>query len=509
MLRLLTRRLFLTALAASATMLAASTMPSAAQSTTLRYATGTDAQTLDPQFVTDIPTSRVVIQLHETLVYPNAEGEIQPVLAESWTVSEDNLSWTFKLRQGVTFHDGTPFNAEAVKFTFDRILAEETGSPRKSSAAAIDSVEVVDEHTVIIKTKAPFAPLLAQLSAYNLAIISPKAGTALRSDYSKAPAGTGPFKLGEWTPGEKLTIVRNEDYWGEKAKLEEVLFTVVPEDSARVLMLLSGEVDLVSNIPPVMVDRLQGAPGVEIIEKTGVRTIYVAFNLAMEPFDDLRVRQAMAHAINTKALLEGVMNNLGTPGGGLESVVIPGAAAIDPYPYDPERARELLAEAGLPDGFSVDFYLPTGRYINDRQLGEAIQAQLAEVGIKANLQTPEFGTYLSMLEAKDQIPMFLLGKGSPTGDPDFTLTINVSTDGSGNYGNYSNEIVDELLLKQRGTVNVEERHEMLRQIIQTAYDDVPWIVLFYENQIFGQRESVKGVEVLPNESLRFINATVE
>ena len=155
------------------------------------------------------------------------------------------------------------------------------------------------------------------------------------------------------------------------------------------------------------------------------------------------------------------------------------------------------------------FYLPTGRYINDRQLGEAIQAQLAEVGIKANLQTPEFGTYLSMLEAKDQIPMFLLGKGSPTGDPDFTLTINVSTDGSGNYGNYSNEIVDELLLKQRGTVNVEERHEMLRQIIQTAYDDVPWIVLFYENQIFGQRENVKGVEVLPNESLRFINATVE
>ncbi|WP_274629375.1 glutathione ABC transporter substrate-binding protein [Arvimicrobium flavum] len=508
MLRLLTRRLFLTAFAASATMLAASTIPSAAQTSVLRYATGTDAQTLDPQFVTDIPTSRVVMQLHETLVYPNAEGDIQPVLAESWTVSEDNLSWTFKLREGVTFHDGTPFNADAVKFTFDRILAEATGSPRKSSAAAIDTVEVVDEHTVTIKTKAPFAPLLAQLSAYNLSIISPKSGTAIKSDYSKAPAGTGPFRLGDWTPGEKLTVIRNEDYWGEKAKLDEVRFTVVPEDSARVLMLLSGEVDMVSNIPPVMVDRLQGAPGVQVVEKTGVRTIYVAFNLAMKPFDDLRVRQAMAHAINTEALLKGVMNNLGTPGGGLESVVIPGSAAIDPYPYDPERARALLAEAGLSDGFSVDFYLPTGRYINDRQLGEAIQAQLAEVGITANLQAPEFGTYLSMLEAKDKIPMFLLGKGSPTGDPDFTLTINVGSEGTGNYGNYHNKTIDDLLLKQRGTVDVEQRRAMLREIIQTAYDDVPWIVLFYENQIFGQRENVSGVAVLPNENLRFVTATV-
>lgn len=509
MLRQFTRRFFISAVAASATMLAASTLPAAAQKNVLRYATGTDAQTLDPQFVTDIPTSRVVTKLHETLVYPDADGNMQAVLAESWTVSDDKLSWTFKLREGVMFHDGTPFNAEAVKFTFDRILTKENGSPRASSAAAIDTVEVVDEYTVIIKTKVPFAPLLAQLSAYNLAIISPKAGVALKNEYSKAPAGTGPFTLGPWTPGEKLTVLRNDNYWGEKAKLDAVEFSVVPEDSARVLMLLSGETDLVSNIPPIMVDRLAGAPGVKVIEETGFRSIYVAFNFNMKPFDDLRVRQAMAHAINTKTLLAGVMNNLGTPGGGLESSVIPGSAAIDPYPYDPERARALLAEAGLPDGFTTDFYLTTGRYTNDRQLGEAIQAQLAEVGIKVNLQSPEFGTYISMLDAKDKIPMFLLGKGSPTGDPDFTLTINVSTEGSGNYGNYSSKVIDDLLLAQRGTVDVEERREMLRQILQTAYDDVPWIVLFYENQIFGQRDNVKGVQVLPNENVIFVNATVE
>jgi ABC-type transport system substrate-binding protein len=491
----------------SASLMAA---PAFAQSAKpLRYATGTDAQTLDPQFVTDIPTARVVTQLHETLVYPNSAGELVGVLAERWEVSSDSLSWTFHLRKDVKFHDGTPFNAQAVKFTFDRIMAKETAAPRASSAAAISAVEVKDENTVVITTKAPYAPLLAALSAYNLAIISPAAGTKLNNEYSRAPAGTGPFKLGKWTPGEKLTIVRNDEYWGTKAASAAVDFTVVPEDSARVLMLMSGEADVVSNIPPVMVNRLGSAPGVKIVEETGYRTIYVAFNLDMKPFDDLKVRQATAHAIDTKALLAGVMNNIGTAGGGLESSVIPGAAKIDPYPYNPDLAKKLLAEAGYPNGFSVDFYVPTGRYINDKQLGEAIQAQLAKVGIKANLQSPEFGAYTAMLRQKNKIPMFLLGKGSPTGDPDFTLTINVHSEGSGNYGNYHSQKVDQLLTEQRSTVDTAKRNELLRQALQQSYDDVPWVVLFYENQIFGRRDNVQGLEVLPNENVLFVNAKVQ
>ncbi|MGO4572611.1 ABC transporter substrate-binding protein [Microvirga sp. 2TAF3] len=483
--------------------------PASAQSVKpLRYATGTDAQTLDPQFVTDIPTARVVTQLHETLVYPNRAGEMVGVLAESWEVSDDSLSWTFHLRKGVMFHDGTPFNANAVKFTFDRIMAKETAAPRASSAAAIASVEVKDENTVVIKTKSPYAPLLAQLSAYNLAIISPTSGVKLNNEYSRAPAGTGPFKLGKWTPGEKLTIVRNADYWGKKAASAAVDFTVVPEDSARVLMLMSGEADVVSNVPPVMVNRLKSAPGVKIVEETGYRTIYVGLNLDVKPFDNLKVRQAVAHAIDTKALLTGVMNNIGTAGGGLESTVIPGSAKIDPYPYNPELAKKLLAEAGYPNGFNVDFYVTTGRYINDKQLGEAIQAQLAKVGIKVNLQSPEFGAYSAMLRQK-KIPMFLLGKGSPTGDPDFTLTINVHSEGTGNYGNYHSAKIDQLLSEQRSAVDVAKRNELLRQILQQSYDDVPWITLFYENQIFGQRDNVRGLEVLPNENVLFVNAKVE
>ena len=476
---------------------------------TLRYATGTDALTLDPQFVTDIPTARVVNQIFETLVYPDLDGNLVGVLATDWEVSDDNLTWTFKLREGVTFHDGTPFNAEAVKFTFDRIKAEETGAPRASAARAIASVDVVDEHTVNITTAEPYAPLLAQLSAYNLAIMSPSAGDAVNAEYSRNPAGTGPFRLGDWTPGEEMTLVRNEDYWGDKAASETVVLSVVPEDSARVLLLISGEADVISNVPTVMVPRLESAPGVELIEETGYRTIYVGMNMKMEPFDDVRVRHAIAHAIDKEALLAGVMTGIGTLGGGFESTVIPGAADIPPYPYDPERAKALLAEAGYPDGFEVDFYVPTGRYTNDRQIGEAIQAQLAEVGIEANLLSPEFGAYSALLRERDAVPFYILGKGSPTGDLDLTLGITTASTGSGNYSNYENPEVDALIAEQRVTVDPDARKEVLRQILQQVYDDAPIVALYYENQIFGQRDNVTGFQVMPNENVLFVDAKAE
>jgi len=400
---------------------------------TLTYAAGSATQTLDPQFITDVTTFRAVGTMYEALTRQDENGTVGPGLALSWTISPDKRTWTFKLRPGVTFHDGSPFNAQAVKFTYDRILNPATGSPRRSTLEMVESTAVVDDLTFRLTTKEPFAPLLAQLSAYNVYILSPSHVTKEGANFSKTASGTGPFKLQSWQPGEKLVVARNDKYWGEKAKLDSVVFSVVPEDSARTLLLLSGQADAISELPYVMVKKLGSLDAVRVVRKPGYRTIYIGMNIAVPPFNDLRVRQAIGYAINKPALVQGVLSGIGTLGGSLESSVIDGTAKeLQPYPYDPAKARKLLAEAGLPNGFTTEFMVPTGRYNMDRQVGEAIQGQLAAVGIKVNIQSPEFGAYLAALN-KGKVPMFLSGKGSPTGDMDFTQALLNHSGGKMNY----------------------------------------------------------------------------
>jgi peptide/nickel transport system substrate-binding protein len=470
---------------------------------TLVYATGTDVQTLDPQFVTDVPTSRIVMHIHETLVRPDEAGNMQPALATAWSTSDDKLTWTFRLRQGVRFHDGTPFNAAAVKATFERIRAPATASPRRSALAAITDIDVIDDYTIALRTKEPFAPLLAQISAYNLAIISP--AQVQKGRYREQPAGTGPFRLKSWQPGERITLARNDDYWGEKPKLDALETRVVPEDSARVLLLLSGEADVIASVPTVMLKRLEGSSAVKVLRRTGYRTIYVGLNNAMPPFNDRRVREAVAHAIDVTALQRGVLSGVGKLGGGFESPVIGGAKEIAPRAYDPARARKLLAEAGHPNGFETSFYVPTGRYLMDRQLGEAIQAQLSEVGIKAKIEAPEWGAFVSITDQK-KAPMFIMGKGSPTGDLDFTLTLTAMTNGRMNAFALSNPEIDRLILEQRGAVEPAKRRELLARAQDLIFQDVPAVVLFYEDQIFATRANVHDVAIYPNEFVDFSGA---
>ncbi len=472
----------------------------------LVYGAGTDVQTLDPQMIGDIPTARIVMQIYETLVGQDPDGKIGPQLATSWSTSGDDLVWTFTLRPGVTFQDGTPFDAEAVKATFDRLRDPATGSPRRSALEPLAAIDVVDPHTVRLTTKAPYAPLLATLSSYNLAILSPAQIRAKGAKLREAPAGTGPFKLQRWEPGERITLVRNDAYWGEPALLDAIEARVVPEDSARTLLLMSGQADVVSGVSTVMLPRLQSTPSVKLIRKIGYRTIYVGLNMTMKPFDDLRVRQAVAHAIDVKALLSGVLHGAGKVGGGLESPVIDGATDLPPYPFDPALSRKLLEEAGLKHGFQTSFWVPTGRYTADRQLGEAVQAQLAAVGIRASLQTPEFGALTAALNARDKVPMFMLGKGSPTGDLDFTLTLTVESKGSINYSNLKDPEIDRLIVEQRRTLDPAKRKELLRQIQTRVYDEVPVVVLSYEEQIFATRAVVHDVTVWANEMVGFKRA---
>ncbi|TFZ05023.1 glutathione ABC transporter substrate-binding protein [Ramlibacter rhizophilus] len=473
---------------------------------TLTYAAGSATQTLDPQFITDVTTFRGVGSMYEALTKQDENGEIGPGLALSWTVSPDKRTWTFKLRPGVTFHDGTPFNAQAVKFTFDRLLNPATGSPRRSTLAMVESTEVVDDLTFRLTTKAPFAPLLAQLSAYNAYILSPTHVQKEGANFSKTASGTGPFKLQSWQPGEKLVVVRNDKYWGEKAKLDSVVYSVVPEDSARTLLLLSGQADVISELPYIMVKKLSSLDAVKVVRKPGYRTIYLGMNLSMPPFNDIRVRQAVAHAVNKPALVQGMLNGIGTLGGSLESSVIDGTAKdLPPYPYDPVKAKKLLAEAGFPNGFSTDFMVTTGRYNMDRQVAEAIQGQLAAVGIKANIQSPEFGAYLAALNG-GKVPLFMSGKGSPTGDMDFTQALLNHSTGRMNYFKFKDPEVDRLIDQQRVAVDPKERQRLLTALQTKVYQEAPHITLYYEDQVSATRSNVHGVKVYVNEFIDFSKA---
>ena len=497
------------ALAATALLgMGAATVHAQSDKDTLVYVTGTDAQTLDPQMINDLPTSRIVMHIHEALVKQDENGELQPSLATSWQVSDDNLTWTFKLREDVRFHDGAPFNAAAVKFTFDRMMDPETGSPRRSALAAVEQVDVVDEHQVAIVTKKPYAPLLTQMSVYNLAIMSPAHTRAVGKDYGVNPSGTGPYKLESWQTGESLTLVRNESYWGDKPALERITMRVVPEDSARVFMLLSGEADVIASIPTVMLPRLDGSDDVNIIRRPGYRSIYLGMNLGIEPFDDQRVRRAVAHAVDPKALLDGVLNGIGTLGGSIESPVIAGAKELPNYAYDPALAKQLLAEAGFADGLDVNFYVPTGRYLMDRQIGEAVQAQLAQAGIRAQIVSPEWGAMIgALLKDKKTAQLFILGKGSPTGDPDFTMTLLLMTGERVNATNLSDPELDRMIAAQRSVVDPAEREKMLHAIQDRVYELIPHVVLFHEDQLFAARSNVEGVQVYVNEFVDFTKAS--
>ncbi|MCW2240519.1 ABC transporter substrate-binding protein [Azospirillum canadense] len=469
---------------------------------TLVFASGGDADTLDPHFILERPDVRVSMHIHENLVNFDQNGELKPELAESWSVSDDRLTWTFNLRKGVTFHDGTPFNAEAVKQSFERILDPATASPRRSIASVISAVKVIDEYTVALITDKPFAPLPSQVSMFNLAIVGPAAKTP-GADYARKPVGTGPFKFAAWQVGEKITLVRNEAYWGPKPAIERIEFRVVPEDSARVLQLMSGEADVIANVPPAMLPQLKSSSAVKVIQETSFRTVLLGVNNKIKPFDDLRVRQALAHAIDTSSLVKGVLRGIPKHGGGIEAPDIPGARKdLPPYAHDTAKARRLLAEAGYPNGFSTTLMTPTGRFMNDRQLAEAIQAQAREVGIDIKIEAPEWATYNTLLN-KREVPLFLSTKGNPTGDLDLTMHLVAHSAGQMNFYNWKNPKADQLIETQRGTTDREQRYALLSEIQQSFYDEVPAIVLFYDAQLYAARSNVTGVRVQPNETVTF------
>ncbi|MEL7567006.1 MAG: glutathione ABC transporter substrate-binding protein [Dehalobacterium sp.] len=465
--------------------------------------TGSDASTFDPHFCTDSATEIFNKNIYSNLVKFNSDMELVPDLAESWDVSEDDLTWTFKLRQGVNFHDGTPFNAEAVKISFERLLDPAKGSPRRSVLEVIDKVEVVDENTVNITTKTPCGSLLQQLAHPVSAIISPAALEKYGDQFSSHPVGTGPFKFVEWKIGEELVLERNDAYFDGAPQVVKVYFRVVPEDATRSLLLESGSADIAMRLPVTEVERLQGNADVSINESDTIMTMYIALNNNKGPLKDVKVRQAMNYAVDKSVIVNDILGGLATLADAPISPYTWGYASIGAYPYDVEKAKQLLTEAGYANGIDLEIWTPVGRYLMDTQVAENLQAQWAKAGINVKIRQWEFQALMSEVK-KGEFDMVLLGWSPSTGDADqglYPVFHSSQWPPASNRAHYKNTAVDKLLDDAKVEVDSEKRAELYKQAQQTITDEAAWTFLYYPKQALAYRSNVSGIQVLPTEHI--------
>ena len=477
---------------------------SVAASKDFTFVMGTEPTTMDVHMCTDAATSRILLQVHETLFKWDKESKnVIPWLVETSKEAEDGMSWTFTLKQGIKFHDGTDFNAEAVKYNFERLVAPETGSSKASALASVESVEVVDPYTVKINLKGRNLIFEQTLTNYSTAIMSPTACETYGLDgYTNHPAGTGPLKMEKWEPGIEMVLVKNEEYWGEEPTTEKLTVKAVAEDSSRVMMAKTGDTDIAWGISPALVSNLQSDSNVTINTATGYRTIYIAMNQSYGPLQDSRVRAAICYAINKGEIVNNILCGVGGtyPAGFESSAVANSAKDLDPYEQDLEKARQLLADAGYPDGFEIKLNTPEGRYAMDRQIAEAVQYMLAEVGIKANIEVLEWGTYQAAMKEKKDTQLFLLGKGSSTGDVEFDFLMHALSTGGQNYYCINNPEVDEILNNLSSAADKEERGQMLYKAQKLLNDEYDYCTLYYENQIVASRANVQGLVIYSNET---------
>ena len=465
--------------------------------------TGADASTFDPHFCTDSATEIFNKNMYSNLVCFDADMNLQPDLAESWSVSEDNLTWTFKLRSGVTFHDGTPFNAAAVKTSFERVLNPDVGSPRRSVLAAITAVEAVDDLTVSITTDVPTGALLQQLAHPVAAILSPTALETYGEDFSNHPTGTGPFKFVEWKTGEELVLERNESYFGGAPKVQKVLFRVVPEDATRALLLQSGQADVALRLPVTEIERLSADANISLSQSDTVMTMYVAMNNGKGVLQNEKVRQAMNYAVDKNVIVNDILGGMATISDSPISPKTWGYSSIMTYPCDVEKAKSLLTEAGYPDGIDLELWTPVGRYLMDVQVCENLQAQWAKAGIRVSIRQWEFQALMSEIK-KGEFDMILLGWSPSTGDADqglYPVFHSSQFPPNSNRAFYNNPATDKLMEDARVEVDSAKRLELYKQAETNIMNDAAWTFLYYPKQALAYRSNVSGIVILPTEHI--------
>ena len=472
----------------------------------LIVATGTDASQLDPHLCTDSATEVLNRNIYQNLVRYNANMEIIPELATDWSVSGDGLTWTFHLKEGVLFHDGTPFNAEAVKVSFERILAPETASPRRSVLEMIEEVRAIDDTTVDILTAYPCGSFLQQLCHPAGGIISPKAVEEFGIErLLENPCGTGPLMLREWQRGERLIFDAFSGYHDGAPAFNSITFNIVPDDAARAMLIEAGQCDMALRLPVNEVKRLRGTANLNIIESPTIMTMYFALNNQKDTMKDPRVRQALNYAVDMDSIVRNVVSDFSEPADSVISPYTWGYAPVGGYPFDPEKAKDLLKEAGYEDTYEFTLWTPVGRYLMDLQVAEAIQAQMKEIGVTMHIEQWEFQALMEEVK-KGEFDAVLLGWSPSTGDADqgmYPVFHSSQFPPQSNRAHYANPEVDALLDAAKREVDPVKRAKMYEDAQRIIIEEAAWLLLYYPKQALATTSAISGAELLPTEHILF------
>ncbi|MCC6021935.1 MAG: ABC transporter substrate-binding protein [Desulfurococcaceae archaeon] len=491
------------------------TTPTVTKKDTIKVAIGVDLDTVDPHAQTTTMVYNVLRHCYETLVWFDEKGNVIPWLAEKWEVSPDGKVYTFYIRKGVKFHDGSELDAYVVKANFDRWLDPTVRVPQRGQLGPIEKVEVVDKYTVKVYMKTPYAVFLRALGAY-LLITSSGVITSFGNKTITEVIGTGPYKFVAWEKGKRIVIERFDDYWGEKPVLKRIEWLVIPEASTRLAALLAGDVDFAFNLPPTDLERVKGDARFTVLTPTSNRIIFVAM-IPRGPLADPKVRQALNYAVDVDSIIKNVLYGLGIKTNAPLPPHFFGYADMPPYTYNPEKAKQLLAEAGYPQGFKVVLMHPTGRYLMDKQVAEAIQAYLSKVGITVELKTMDWPSFVAeLLKPLDQktFDMVLLGWGPAVADAHFTLYGQFHSAQATPKGlaaaHYNNSEVDKLLEAALAELNESKRAEYYKKAIEIIWRDAPWIFLYTQKWFFASSASLEGYKVhIDGEQVYFWKAYVK
>ncbi len=509
-----------------------------------------DAVRLDPADVTDGESVSRTDNIYESLVsYKEGSTEVEPCLAERWEISSDGLQFTFHLKRNIKFHNGTEMTADDVVFSFERQYNADHWYHQYGEWAYwgymfsdVDHVEKLDDYTVKIVLKNKNASIMTSLAMFTVAIVCEEAAEEWQADFFSHPCGTGPFKFVEWVKDDHITMEAFDDYWGGRPKIDKLIFKVIPDTSARLLALEKGEIQGMEFPNPDDIARIKANPDLVLMTQPGMNVGYMAINCgygyedangnsvfdegvdqwvltpgAQEPLMNPLVRKAIAHAIDKQSIVTNLYKGTAiTAKTMLPPLLFGYNDAIEDYEYDPAMARQLLADAGYPDGFETTLWvMPVSRpYMFDPpKIGEAIQSYLAAVGIKVQIYQVDWGTYLQDAEA-GKPPMVLLGWTGDNGDPDNFLNVLAGANSTvlgaaGNVAFYNNMEVQSLLTQALRTYDQNERAQLYMQAEALIHEDCPWIFIAHANQMLVFHKSVKGFKLHPTARYFFFPVTIE